>query len=88
MDALEFTEQAFAVTSERASWKASVLSILWMQVNVAVLMRAIFSALSFRGSSQGMEISVAREAEACKGRDVGDELSTCGVVSNKIFPST
>ena len=42
----------------------------------------------FRGSSQGMKIGVTRVAEACKGRDIGDELSVCGVVSNEILPST
>ena len=87
-DASENTEQAFAVTSERASWKTSVPSILWMQVNVAVLMRAIFGALSFGVTSRGSEIGFARETEACKGRDIGDELSVCGVVSNEILPST
>ena len=88
MDALENAECPFAVTSERASWKTSVLSILQMQVNVAALMRAIFSALSFRVTSQGSEIGVASEAEACKGGDVSDELSACRVVSNKILPNT
>ena len=87
-DALEIMEWALAVTSERASWKTSVLSILQMQVNVATLTRVIFGALSFQDSLWGIEIGVAREAEACKGRDVGDELSACRVVSNEIFPST
>ena len=88
MDASEVTKRAFAVTSERASWKTSVLSILWMQMNVATLTRAIFGASSFRVTLQGSEIGVAREAEACKGRDVSDELGACGVVSNEIFPNT
>ena len=74
MDASENAEWAFMVTSERASWKTSVLSILWMQENVATLMRAIFRALSFRVTSQGSDISVASEVEACKGRDISDEL--------------
>ena len=77
-DALEITEWVFAVTSERASWKTSVPSILWMQANAAMLMRAIFSASSFRDSSQGLEIGVARET--CKSGDVSDELSVCKVV--------
>ena len=88
MDASEIMEWAFEVTPERASWKTSVPSILWIQANVAALMRAIFSALSFGGSSWGMEVGIAREAEACKGRDVSDELSACGVVLNEILPST
>ena len=88
MDALEVTEQAFAVTSERASWKTSVPSILWMQVNAATLTRAIFGASSFGVASQGLEISVASEVEACKGRDIGVELGTCRVVSNEILPNT
>ena len=74
MDASENVEWAFVVTSERASWKTSVPSILWMQVNVAALTRVIFGASSFRDSSWGSEISVAREVEACKGGDIGDEL--------------
>ena len=65
-----------------------MLSILQMQANVAMLMRMIFGASSFEGSFQGTEISVASEAEACKGRDVGDELSACGVVLNEILPNT
>ena len=85
---LENAEQAFVITSERASWKTSVPSILWMQANVAMLMRVIFGALSFGGTLQGLEIPVARQAEACKGRDVSDELGACGVVSNEIFPNT
>ena len=88
MDASEITEQAFAVTLERASWKTSVPSILRMQANAAVLMRVIFGALSFRGSSQGAGVGVAREAEACRGGDVGGDFGTCGVASNKILPST
>ena len=87
-DASEITEWAFAVTSERASWKTSVLSILRMQVNVATLTRVIFGASSFGVASRGLEISVASKVEACKGGDVGDELGTCGVVSNEILPST
>ena len=87
-DALEIVEQAFAVTSERASWKTSVPSILWMQANAAMLMRAIFGALSFGVTLWGLEIGVASEAEAFKGRDVGDELGACGVVSNEILPNT
>ena len=87
-DALENVEQAFAVTSERASWKIFAPSVLQMHVNVAVLMKASFGALSFGITSQGSEISVAREVEACKGGDISDELSTCGVVSNKILPNT
>ena len=87
-DALENMEQAFAVTSERASWKTSVLSILWMQANVAALTRAIFGASSLGVTSWGLEIGVAREADACKGGDVGDELGACGVVLNKLFPNT
>ena len=87
-DALENAEKAFAVTSERASWKTSVPSILWMQVNVAVLMRVIFGASSLGVTSQGSEIGVTSEAEACKGRDVSDELGACGVVSNEILPNT
>ena len=66
-NALEVVERAFAVTSERASWKTSVPAILQMQANVAVLMRVIFGALSFGVASRGMEIGVASEAEACKG---------------------
>ena len=88
MDALENVEWAFEVISERASWKNYVLSILRMQVNAAMLTRAIFGALSFGVTSWGSEIGVAREVEACKGRDIGDELRTCGVVSNKILPNT
>ena len=57
-------------------------------VNVAALTRAIFSALSFGVTSQGSEISVAREVEVCKGRDISDELSACRVVSNEILPNT
>ena len=87
-DASEVTEWVFAVTSERASWKTSMLSILQMQVNASALMRVIFGALSFGVASWGSEISVASEAEACKGGDVGDELSACGVVSNEILPNT
>ena len=87
-DALEIAEWAFAVTSERASWKTSVPSILQMQANAATLTRVILGALSFRVTSQGSEIGVAREAEARKGRDVGDELGACGVVLNKILPNT
>ena len=64
MDTLEVTEGAFAVTLERESWKTSVPSILQIQVNVAALMREIFSASSFGDFSQGLEIGVAREAEA------------------------
>ena len=48
----------------------------------------IFSASSFGVASQGSEIGVAREVEAFKGGDVGDELSACGVVLNMILPST
>ena len=88
MDVSEIVEQAFAVTSERESWKTSVLYILWMQVNAAALTRVIFSALSFGVTSWGLGIGVAREAEACKVRDVSDELSACGVASNKISPNT
>ena len=88
MDASEIIERAFAVTSERASWKTSVPSILWMQVNAAALTRAIFGASSFGDSSQGLKIGVAREVEALKGRDVGDELGMCKVVLNVILPST
>ena len=88
MDALENMEWAFEVTSERASWKTSVLSILQMQVNAVVLTKAIFGASSFGVTSQGLEIRVAREAEACKGGDIGDELSACRVVTNVILPST
>ena len=87
-DASEIVEQAFAVISEGASWKTSVLSILWMQVNAAALMRAIFGASSFGVTSWGSEIGVASEVEACKGRDIADELSACGVVLNKILPNT
>ena len=87
-DALETSEQAFVVTPERASWKTSVLSILQMQMNAAMLMRVIFSVSNFKDTSWGLVIGVAREAEACKGRDIGDELSRCGVVSNEIFPNT
>ena len=39
-------------------------------------------------SSRGLEISVASEAEVCKGGDVSDELGTCKVVSNEILPNT
>ena len=88
INALENAEWPFAVTSERASWKTSVQSILWMQENAAMLTRAIFSALSFRVASWGSEIGVASEVEACKDGDVGDELSTCGVALNEIFPNT
>ena len=87
-DALEIAEQAFAVTSERESWKTSVLSILQMQANAATLTRSIFGASSFRLTSWGSGISVASEAEACKGRDVSDELGVCRVVLNKILPNT
>ena len=87
-DALEIAEWAFAVTLERASWKTSVPSILRMQVNAAVLMRVIFGALSFGGSSRGAGFGVAREAEACKGGDISDELGAYGVVSNEILPNT
>ena len=87
-DALENVEWAFAVTSERASWKTSVLSILWMQANVAALTREIFIASSFGVTSWGSVIGVAREVEACKGEDVGEDLSACGVVSNEILPNT
>ena len=76
------------VTSERASWKVSVLSILWMQANVAMLTRVILGALSFGVTLQGSEIDVATEVEACKGGDVSDELSACRVVLNKILLST
>ena len=75
------------ITSERASWKTSVPSILWMQVNAAVLTRVIFGASSFGDTSWGLEIGVARKAEACMGGDISDELHMCGVVSNKILPS-
>ena len=88
MDASEIAEWAFVVISERASWKTSVPSILWMQVNVAMLTRAIFGASSFGVTLQGSEIDVAREVEACKGGDVGDELGACEVVLNKILPNT
>ena len=87
-DASENTEWAFVVTSERTSWKTSVPSMLQMQVNVAMLMRVIFSALSFGDSSHGSEIGVAREVEACKGGDLGGELGACRVVSNEILLST
>ena len=87
-DALEVVEWAFMVTSEGESWKTSVPSILWMQANVAALTRVIFGASSFRVTSWGLEIGVAREVEACKGKDVGDELGACGVVLNKILPNT
>ena len=87
-DASEVAERAFVVTSERASWKTSVLSILRMQANVAALTRAIFGASSFRVASRGSEIGVASKAEAFKGRDVSDELGACGVVLNKILPNT
>ena len=73
MDALEIAEWAFAVTSERASWKTSVPSILWMQANAAALTRAIFGASSFGGSSWGAGFRVAREVEACRGGDVGGD---------------
>ena len=88
MDASEIAEWAFAVTSERASWKTSVPSILRMQANAAVLTRAIFSASSFGVASRGSDIGVASKAEAFKGGDVSDELGTCRVVSNEILPST
>ena len=87
-DASENIEQAFAVTSERASWKTSVPSILQMQANAPALMRVIFGASSFGVTSRGLEIGVASEVEACKGGDIGDELSACGVASNKISPNT
>ena len=87
-DASEITERAFAVTSERASWKTSMLSILWMQANAATLTRAVFGASSFGVTSWGSEIGVASEVEAFKGGDVGDELGACGVVLNEILPST
>ena len=83
-DALEVAERAFAVTSERASWKTSVPSILQMQANAAALTRAIFSASSFGGSLRGAEVGVARETEACRSGD----FRACGVASNKILPST
>ena len=76
------------VTSKRGSRKTYVPSILQMQVNLAALTRAIFSALSFRDTLQGLEIGVVREVEACKGEDVGDELGMCKVVLNVILPST
>ena len=87
-DASENVEWAFVVTSEKASWKTSVPSILQMQVNAAVLTRAIFGASNFEVTSWGSEIGVAREAEVSKGRDVSDELGACRVVSNKILPNT
>ena len=87
-DASEVTEQAFVVTSERVSWKTSVPSILQMQVNAAMLTRVVFGASSFGGSSRGAEVGVAREAEACRGGDVGGDFGACGIVSNKILPST
>ena len=87
-DASEIAERAFAVTSERASWKTSVPSILQMQANAAALTRAIFGASSFRGSSRGVGFRVAREAEACRGGDVGGDFGACGVVLNEILPST
>ena len=65
-----------------------MLSILQIQVNVAMLMREIFGISSFKDSSWGSEIRFAREVEACKGGDIVDELGACGVVSNKILPST
>ena len=76
-DASEVTERAFAVTSERASWKTLVPSILRMQANAAALTREIFGASSFGVASLGSEIGVASKAEAFKGRDVGDELGAC-----------
>ena len=88
MDASEKMEWAFAVTSERASWKISVPSILWIQANVAALMRMIFGASSFGVTSQGSDISVTRETKACKGGDVGDELGACGIILNEILPNT
>ena len=57
-------------------------------VDAAMLMKAIFSASSFGVTLQGSEIDVAREVEACKGGDVGDELGACEVVLNKILPNT
>ena len=53
-----------------------------------MLTRAIFGASSFGVASRGLEISVAREAEAFKGGDISDELGACGVVSNEILPNT
>ena len=88
MDASEIVVWAIVVTSERASWKTSVLSILQMQANVAALTRVIFGALSFKDSSGGSETRVVREVEACKPEDVGDALSMCRVVSNEILPNT
>ena len=41
MDASENVEWAFVVTSERASWKTSVPSILQIQANAAALRRTI-----------------------------------------------
>ena len=76
------------VISERARWKTSMLSILWIQANAAALTRAIFGASGFRDSPQRSEISFAREVEASKGRDISDELGACGVASNEILPST
>ena len=57
-------------------------------MNVAALTTVIFGALSFGVTSRGSEISVASKAEACKGREIGDELSACGVVLNEISPNT
>ena len=59
-----------------------------MQANAAALTRAIFGASSFGVTSQGLEISVASKAEACKGGDISDELGAYGVVSNEILPNT
>ena len=47
-----------------------------------------FWCFKLRSCSWGLEISVASKAEACKGRDVSDELSTCRVTSNEILPNT
>ena len=74
MVALENMEWAFVVASERASWKTLVPYILQMQANAALLMRVIFGALSFGVTSWESEIGVTREAEACKGGDVGNLL--------------
>ena len=87
-DVSEIAERAFAVALERESWKTSVPSILQMQANAAALTREIFGASSFGGSSRGVGFGVAREAEACRGGDVGGDFGACAVVSNEILPST
>ena len=57
-------------------------------MNAATMMRVSFEALSFKDSFWGARIRLAREVKAYKGGgDIRDELRTCRVVLNEIFPS-